>query len=93
MVVDGIRAEVPSISCVFSHLQAKYGLEFGDLLMCDEFGVVHTKVRVVVRMDMSGDFLMWGIVVDLEVGRLDARVGNPVIIALIEVLEVHVVAV
>lgn len=48
---------------------------------------------IVIRVDMGVVFLVAGTVLDFEGGGLDARVGEPVIVAFVEVLEVHVVAV
>ena len=62
-------------------------------MVSDKFGVVHAKVGVVVGMNMGGDFFMSGVVIDFERGGFDAGVRDPVIIALVEVLEVDVVAV
>jgi hypothetical protein len=72
-------------------LKTKDGLELGDFLMGNEFGVVHTKVRVVILMEMRGDLFVEGILVDPERGRSDAGEGNPVVVAFVEVLKVDVV--
>lgn len=50
MIVDRIRREVPRIRSVLSKLEPKHCLKLGDFLMCQEFCVVHSEVRVVVRM-------------------------------------------
>ena len=42
---------------------------------------------------MGTDIIMSGVLVDLYIGGFDAGVRDPVIIALVEVLEVDVVAV
>jgi hypothetical protein len=46
--VDGIGTEVPGIRGVPTELQSKDSFELSDLLMSDEFGVVHTEVGVVI---------------------------------------------
>ena len=58
-----------------------------------QFGVVHAKVRVVVGMEARCVLLMRWVLFDFKGGGLDPRVRHPVIVALIEVLEVYVVAV
>lgn len=93
VVVYGIWTEIPSVSSEFSHLEAKDSLELGDLLVSNEFGIVHAEVRVVIWVQMGGDLLVWGILVNLEGGGFDAGEWYPIVVALVEVLEVHVVAV
>lgn len=93
MVVDRIGTEVPSVSGIFSELEAKDSLELGDFLMCKQFGVVHTEVRVIIGVHVRACILMAGVLVDLDIGGFDAGVRDPVIVALVEVLEVDVVAV
>ena len=93
VVVDGVGAEVPGISGVFAHLYAQDGLELGDFLMGEQFGVVHAEVDIVVGVDIGGDLLMEGTLLDLEGGGLDTGVGDPIVVAFVEVLEVDIVAV
>ena len=74
-------------------MEAEDGLKLGDLLVSDEFGVVHAQVRVVIRMQVSGDLFVRSILVDLEGGGFDAGEWYPVVVAFVQVLEVQVVAV
>jgi len=58
-----------------------------------QFGVVHAEVDVVVGVHIGGDLLMEGTLLDLQGGRLDTGVGDPIIVAFVEVLKVDIVAV
>ena len=49
-------------------------------------------MRVVVGVHIGGVFVERH-VLDLEVGLADARKGHPVVVALVEILKVHVVGV
>lgn len=60
--------------------------------MCDEVGVIHSEVRVVIRMHRKIRLINHD-VFDLEVGFSDAGVRDPVVIALVEVLEMNVVVI
>lgn len=92
MIVNRIWTEVPGISRVLSELQPEHRLELGDFLMCQKLGVVHTEVWVVIGMDVCGRVLGRG-VVNFKVGAANTRVGHPVIVAFVQVLKVHVVAI
>lgn len=93
VVVNRIRTEVPGISGIFTELEAEDSLELGNFLMREKFGVVHAEVRVVVGVHVASGILMAGVFVDFDGGGLDAGVGDPVIVALVEVFVVDVVAV
>ena len=93
MVVDRIGTEVPGVGGIFSELEAEDRLELGDFLVGKQFGVVHAEVGVVIGVHVRASILMAGVLVDLEIGGLDAGVRDPVVVALVEVLEVDVVAV
>lgn len=93
MIVDRVRTEVPSVCCPLPELESKDSFELGDFLMCDELGIVHAEVWIVVGMEMRGILLGAVTVLDASSGWVDAGVGYPVIVALIEVFEVDVVAV
>ena len=93
VIVDWIRTEIPSVSCPLAQLQSEDSFELGNLLVSQELGVVHAEVRVVVGVEMGWIVLRSIVVLDSSGGRTDAGVGHPVVIALIEVLEVNVVAV
>ena len=92
VVVDGVGTEVPRLGGVGAQLDAEDGLELGDFLMGEEFGVVHAVVGVVVGVHVAG-VVFRGCLFDLEVGLADAGIGHPVVVALVEVLEVHVVGI
>lgn len=92
VIVDGVGTEVPGVSGIPAELQAKDGLKLGNFLMSEQFSVVHAEMRVIVGMDMRVIFIQRGFL-DPRPSLLDARKGNPVIVALVEVLEVHVVRV
>lgn len=92
MVVDGVGTEVPSVSCVLAQLQAEDSLEFGDFLMSLQFGVVHAEVGVVVGVYVRV-ILFEGRLLDALGGAPNPGKGDPVVVALVEVLEVHVVSV
>lgn len=93
VIVDGVGTEVPGIRGIFAELQPEYGFKLGDFLVSQEFGVVHAEVRVVVGMDVRVVLLGRCTIVDFDVGAPEAGVGYPVVVALVEVLEVHVVGI
>lgn len=92
MIVDGVGTEVPGVSGMPAELQSKDRLKLGNFLMGKQFSVVHAEMRVIVGMDMRVIFIQRGFL-DPRPSLLDAGKGNPVIVALVEVLEVHVVRV
>jgi hypothetical protein len=92
VIVDRVGTEVPSVSRVLAELEAEDSLEFSDFLMSLQFGVVHAEVGVVVGVDV-GVILFEGGLLDTLGGPSNARKGDPVVVALIEILEVHVVGV
>lgn len=87
-----MRGGLPSVGGVAAELQPEYGLELGDFLVGEQFGVVHAEMRVVVGVHVRAGVLEGGLL-DLGVGGADAGEGHPVVVALVEVLEVHVVGV
>lgn len=60
--------------------------------MCLEFGVVHAEVRVVIGVHVRG-VLVQQLIDDNLAGLADPGEGHPVVVALVEVLEVRVVVV
>ena len=92
VVVDGVGAEVPGVSGVLAELEPEDGLVFGDFLMSLQFGVVHAEVGVVIGVDV-GVILFEGRLLDALAGAANPAKGDPVVVALVEVLEVHVVGV
>ena len=92
VVVDRVGAEVPGVSGVLAELQPEDGLEFGDFLMSLQLGVVHAEVGVVIGVDV-GVILFEGRLLDALAGAANHAKGHPVVVALVEVLEVHVVGV
>jgi hypothetical protein len=92
VVVDRVGAEVPGVSGVLAELQPEDGLEFGDFLMSLQLGVVHAEVGVVIGVDV-GVILFEGRLLDALAGAANPAKGHPVVVALVEVLEVHVVGV
>lgn len=92
MIVDRVGAEVPGVSGMPAELQSKDSLKLGNFLMSEQFSIVHTEMRVIVGMDMRVIFIKRGFL-DPRPSLLDAGKGNPVVVALVEVLEVYVVRV
>jgi hypothetical protein len=92
VIVYGVWTEVPSVCGVLSQLESEDCFELSDFLMSQQFCVVHSEVRVVVRMDVSGRVLPRS-VLNFVVSPPDAREGHPVIVTLVEVLEVDVVTI
>ena len=60
--------------------------------MGEQFGVVHAEMRVIVGVHVRGGVVESGLL-DLGGAGADAGEGHPVVVALVEVLEVHVVGV
>ena len=83
---------LPCVGGVAAELQAKDGLELGDFLVGEQFGIVHAEMRVIVGVHV-GSAVLEGRLLDLGGGAADAGEGHPVVIALVEVLEVDVVGV
>jgi hypothetical protein len=92
VIIDGVRAEVPGISGMFTELEPEHSLEFGDFLMSLQFGVVHAEVGVVIGVDV-GVILFEGRLLDALASTANPAKGHPVVVALVEVLEVHIVGV
>lgn len=60
--------------------------------MGQQFCVVHAEVGVVIGVHVGG-IVFCSVVLDFAVGAADAGEGDPVIVALVQVLKVDVVAV
>lgn len=60
--------------------------------MSDEVCVIHAEVRIIIRVHREVGFVNHN-VLDLLVCFSDARVGYPVVIALVEVLKMDVVVI
>lgn len=92
MIVDGIGTKVPCLGRISTELNPKDGLELSNFLVCQQFGIVHSEMRVVVGVHVGIAFFSWR-VFDPLVGLTNPGKRNPVIVALIQVLEVDVVAI
>lgn len=57
-------------------------LELSDLLVCNEVGVAHIEMRIVVRMHCSAG-VVGGHVIDLLHGITDTFEGQPIVMALV----------
>ena len=77
---------------MWAELKPKDSLEFGDLLMGEEFGVVHTEVRVIILMEVSGILLLSKLIYFL-VSLFNLVKWEPVIVSFVKIFEVDVVAV
>ncbi len=87
-----MKGGLPCVSGVSAELQPEDRFELGDFLMGEQFGVVHAEMRVIVGVHVRGSVVEGGLL-DPGGGGSDAREGHPVVVALVEVLEVHVVGV
>jgi hypothetical protein len=74
VVVDRIGAEVPGFGGMPAELYPVDGLELGDFLVCEQFGVVHTEMGVVVGVHVGVGFIGGG-VLDAVAGLADAGTG------------------
>lgn len=59
VVVDGIGTKVPGFGGIFAELNSKDGLELSDFLMCEQFGIVHSEMGVVIGVHVGIVFFGW----------------------------------
>jgi hypothetical protein len=90
VVVHRVGAEVPGVRNVPAQLNLVDCFEFGDFLVGLKFSVVHAAVGVVVGVDVAQRLLAVRIV-DLLARAADAAERQPVVVALVQILEVDVV--
>lgn len=94
MVVNGVRAVVPGLGHVFSELDSGNGFEFRVLLVGEEFCVVHTKMGVVVGMDVDVvGGLLCCVFFYLLMGLFDSGIWDPFVITSVEWFEVYIILV
>lgn len=92
MVVNRIRTVIPSLRHVFSQLNSGNRFKFSILLMGQQLRMIHTQVRVVVRVNIRMTiWIVLCVFLYLLLSLFDSRKWNPFVVTSIEGFKVDIV--